>query len=63
MKSKKNRAGTVTGPLLKELAERQKAQSKALMQAPSVGSQPLQQPAFYQDPGSGYNTNFTFPQD
>ncbi|HMF74965.1 MAG TPA: hypothetical protein VK604_04825 [Bryobacteraceae bacterium] len=63
MKSKKSEHGPVTGALVKELTERQKTAVKTQMQKPGIGSTPLAQPALYQDPGSGYNSNFTFPQD
>ena len=70
MKSKKNQKGSVTGPLIKELVNRQKTDFKAekpafrtSMTTPFVESTPLAQPDLYQDPGQGYNFNFTFPQD
>lgn len=62
MNSNESRKGSVTTPLLKELADRQKADLKIIMQ-PSVGSKPLKPSDLYQDPGGGYNTNFTFPQE
>jgi hypothetical protein len=61
MKNKSSEKAPFTQPLLKELADRAKQDSAK--QNPSVGSTPLQQPDLYQDPGSGYNTDFTFPQD
>jgi hypothetical protein len=70
MKSKKNQKGSVTGPLIKQLVDRQKSDFKAekpdfktSMTTPFVESTPLAQPDLYQDPGQGYNFNFTFPQD
>jgi hypothetical protein len=63
MKSKKTSAGRVTGSLVKELADRHKAKLKGTLPAATVTSKPLKQPDLYQDPGSGYNRNFTFPQD
>ncbi|HEY3937254.1 MAG TPA: hypothetical protein VGL97_07475 [Bryobacteraceae bacterium] len=64
MKSKNNQKRSLTGPLVKELVDRQKAEfSASNMPAPSVGSIPLAQPDLYQDPGQGYNPDFTFPQD
>jgi hypothetical protein len=62
MKSKNNQTRAVTGSLVKELAKRQKAESKISMPAPSVDSKPLKPAALYQDAGNGYNGNFTFPQ-
>jgi hypothetical protein len=64
MKSKNKNKGSITGPLVKELVDRQKAEfrtSKTL--APTADSTPSEQPDLYQDPGQGYNSNFTFPQD
>lgn len=63
MKTKKGQKAPITGPLIKGVVERQKADTKKLMEDPSIGSAPLDQPDLYQDPGSGYNPDFTFPQD
>jgi K+-transporting ATPase c subunit len=60
MKDEKQK-GSVTKPLLKDLVDRQKADSK--IENPSVGSKPLPPPDLYQDSGSGYNPDFTFPQE
>ena len=61
MKSNDRREASVTKPLLKELAEREKADSKIVN--PTVGSKPLPPPDLYQDSGGGYNLDFTFPQE
>jgi hypothetical protein len=61
MKNKVSEKAPVIQPLIKDLAGRAKKDSAK--NNPTVGSTPLQQPALYQDPGSGYNTDFTFPQD
>jgi len=64
MKTKiKHQESTFTGPLLADVLLLDKANTKANFESPSVGSTPLLQSALYQDPGSGYNQNFTFPQD
>jgi hypothetical protein len=68
MKSSKGQKASFTQPILKDLIERQKAEQKqqlsqTLNEIPSVDSTPSGQPALYQDPGSGYNANFVFPQD
>jgi hypothetical protein len=65
MKHKQARAPRplVSGPPLKQLVEREKAESKQRMQAVSVRSAPQPAPALYQDAGGGYNRNFTFPQE
>lgn len=61
MKSRNRQKGSITGPLLKELGDREKADSK--IANPSVESEPLSPPDLYQDPGGGYNPDFTFPQE
>lgn len=43
--------------------DREKANSKVSNPDPSVGSKPLSPPDLYQDPGQGYNQDFTFPQE
>ena len=53
----------VTGPLLKDLVNRQKAESKLALKEVQVGSAPLLPADLYQDAGGGYNVDFTFPQD
>jgi hypothetical protein len=63
MKTKtKTQSSPITGPLLDELVQRDKANRAANFPAPSVGEQPLPPPDLYQDSGSGYNANFVFPQ-
>jgi len=63
MKSKKLPKQSVTKPMLKELADREKANLKAQKQITYVGSKPLDPPALYEDAGTGYNADFTFPQE
>jgi len=62
MKSNDSQA-SITAPLLKDLMDREKANSKISNPDPSVGSKPLPSPDLYQDAGGGYNQDFTFPQD
>jgi hypothetical protein len=63
MKSSNRQKGSITEPLLKELVDREKADSKVINNDPSVESKPLDPPDLYQDPGGGYNRDFTFPQE
>jgi hypothetical protein len=67
MKNNKGKEASFTQPLLKDLINRQKADSKitfdGVFNKADVGSTPLEQPDLYQDPGNGYNANFVFPQD
>ena len=63
MKSKDRQTRSVTEPLLKDLLDRHKAETKAELQNVTVGSKPLAPPDLYQDPGGGYNPDFTFPQE
>jgi hypothetical protein len=63
MKRNDSRQGAITQPLLKDLMDRQKAESKENLQKVVVGSEPLQPSDLYQDSGSGYNRDFTFPQE
>jgi len=63
MKTNKRPKQSVTKPLLKELVDRQKANLKVQTQNPSIGSKPCNRPALFEDPGMGYNPDFTFPQD
>jgi hypothetical protein len=64
MKTKnKPQSGSITEPLLADIVARDKANCAANFPEPTIGSKPLAQPALYQDPGSGYNLNFVFPQD
>jgi hypothetical protein len=60
----RKQASSITDPLLKDLLERQKAYSQAvLIKKPEVGSEPLSSPDLYQDAGGSYNSDFTFPQE
>jgi hypothetical protein len=64
MKTKTNiQSCPISGPLLDSVIGLDKANFAANFPAPSIGSNPLPQPDLYQDSGSGYNANFTFPQD
>jgi hypothetical protein len=63
MKSTDRRNGSITGPLLKDMLDRQEADCKTELQPVTVGSKPLAPPALYQDAGQGYNPDFTFPQE
>jgi hypothetical protein len=64
MKTKNNdQSCSVTGPLLECVIGQDKASKAINFPAPSVSSEPLPQPDMYQDPGNGYNANFTFPQE
>ena len=58
--------GSITKPLLKELVgphHKPKSKDKVVKQDPSVGSKPLPPPDLYQDGGSGYNPDYTYPQE
>ena len=67
MRDNKAKEVSITQPLLKDLITRQKAEVKfnldKAMSSSDAGSTPLEQPDLYQDPGSGYNVKFVFPQD
>jgi hypothetical protein len=63
MQSNERQDASVTAPLLKDLVERDQANSKSNFSSPSVGAKPLPSPALYQDSGGGYNEDFTFPQE
>ncbi len=63
MKASDRQKRTVTGPMLSDLVNRQKANQKALLEEPQVESTPLDPPDLYQDAGNGYNADFTFPQE
>ena len=65
MKHNQNPKGSITKPLLQELVDREKA-DKPNANTPTVVKSPAKQPiqpALYEDPGSGFNSDFTFPQD
>ena len=61
MNSKNRQSDSITKPLLKDLIERSKTNTKFV--EPSVSSNPLEPSDLYQDSGSGYNTDFTIPQE
>ena len=63
MKSKPRDNAPITKPLLDDLMARDKADRKAVMDQPCVGSDPLPAPDLYQDAGNGYNPDSTFPQE
>jgi hypothetical protein len=64
MKTKtKPQNSSFTEPLLADIVAHDKANFEANFHPPKVGITPLAQPALYQDPGSGYNLDFVFPQD
>ena len=64
MKTRTNtKSDSLSGPLLDGVIALDKANFAANFPAPSIGSKPLPQPDLYQDSGSGYNADFTFPQD
>ena len=63
MKSSDREKESVIKPLLKELVQPKKANNQNLKQDTSVESAPLDPPDLYQDPGGGYNRDFTFPQE
>lgn len=62
MKQNERSKNPITQPLLKDLVEFHKANSKALSPAPSVGSQVLRPAELDQDSGGGYNADGTLPQ-
>jgi hypothetical protein len=63
MKANNRQKGSVTGPILKDLMDREKVNVNISESGPTVGSKPLAPPALYEDAGEGYNEDFTFPQE
>ena len=66
MKRQDNPKGSITKSLLQDLMNRKQAADKKNPAVPAVENSPAKhpvQPALYQDSGSGFNSNFTFPQD
>jgi len=64
MKTKTNtKSCPISGPLLDNVVELDKANQALNFPTPSVGTKPLPSPDLYQDSGGGYNAKFTFPQD
>jgi hypothetical protein len=57
---KKGQDTSITTPLLKDLIER--AQTNSKIQNSSIWEKP-EAASLYQDAGSGYNSNFVFPQE
>jgi hypothetical protein len=63
MKTKKNSQDSpLTGQLLDQVVQLDKAHFAVNFPVPSVSEKPLTSPDLYQDDGGGYNSNFTFPQ-
>jgi hypothetical protein len=62
MKNKGRQSGSITKPLLKDLMDLQKVNEKRNPE-PSIGSTPLDPAMLYEDPGGGYNLDYTFPQE
>jgi hypothetical protein len=66
MKQKESPKGSITKPLLQDLMDRMKAGEMPKGSMPSTEKPPAKQPvqpALYQDAGSGFNSNFDFPQE
>ena len=63
MKARHIKKETITGPVLKDLIARDKANQKFNRDEVTIGEKPLDPPALYEDSGEGYNADFTFPQD
>ncbi len=65
MKVKKGQEASLTQPLLQDLIQRSKVDTKLSFDRmkSTVASTPPPQPDLYQDAGGGYNTDFVFPQD
>jgi hypothetical protein len=63
MKKNNPKRESVTAPLLKDVVKRDKANTKAIRENVSIGEKPLDPAALYEDPGEGYNADFTFPQE
>lgn len=57
----KNNQAPITQPLIQQLKDRELLDRAK--QNPTIGSEPLKAASLYQDPGCGYNTDFTFPQE
>lgn len=58
MKTEKD--SSITGSLLQDILELDRAQQAAL---PTFENKPVQPADFLHDSGNGYNSNFVFPQD
>lgn len=63
MKANKLKNQSITAPLLKDVVELDKANTKATRETVTIGQKPLNPPALYEDSGEGYNADYTFPQD
>lgn len=59
--SKKGRNASITTPLLQDLIERAKVNTK--IQKVNTSEMPAEPANLYQDAGSGFNSNFVFPQE
>jgi hypothetical protein len=62
MKSKRREKAPVTKPLLKQLTDQHRTNSKDPKQNPTIEVDPLEPAELDQDPGAGYNPDHTFPQ-
>jgi hypothetical protein len=62
-KNKFSQQGSIIKPLLKDLLKRQKIDADKRLPEVEVGSAPLSPSDLFQDAGSGYNQNFTYPQE
>lgn len=63
MKANNRQKGSIAGPILKDLMDREKVSVNISESGPTVGSKPLAPPALYEDAGEGYNQDFTFLQE
>jgi len=64
MSAKNNRTPNITKPILSEIAAQDKAAQEMLKIVESGATLPMPAPAeLDQDPGGGYNPDFTFPQE
>ena len=62
MKVNRSKNNSITAPLLKDMVERDQANRKPISDNVSIGQKPLAPPALYEDPGEGYNRDYTYPQ-
>ena len=53
---------SITGRMLKPLADLHKENAKWNAQMPSISQEPIEPAAEYQDDGGGYNPTFVVPQ-
>ena len=62
MKSKQREKAPVTKPLLKQLTDQHRTNSRDPKQNPTIEVDLLEPAELDQDPGAGYNPDHTFPQ-